>query len=168
MNSVITIPSYLDEPGDYSEIELLAVTVYLEASGEPYEGKLAVAYNPINRARLNNWKIHKAILGPDEQAYNDGKPYELYSCWNDNERGITKRRISNIIHDLLPWGECWNAAEAAYIGSQPDPSNGAYFYLNEEVTRQLRGGSLPGWWDSDTDAASEIKIGRHTFRRRKW
>jgi spore germination cell wall hydrolase CwlJ-like protein len=168
MVTIANIPSQFDEPGSYSDVELLAVTVYLEASGEPWLGKLAVAYNPCNRAEKNNWTIHRAILGADEIAYNDGKPCEIYSCWNDNERELTKKRIENIQYNLFVWSACWNSAEAAYNKSEPDPSNGAYFYLNEEVTRQLQGGNLPGWWYSDTDPASEVKIGRHTFRRRKW
>ena len=168
MTLIANIPSYLDEPGNYSEVELLATTVYLEASGEPWLGKLAVAYNPCNRAVINSWTIHKAILGPDEKAYSDGRPYEIYSCWNDNERELTKKRTENIQFNLFSWSACWNAAESAYTKTEPDPSHGAYFYLNEEVTRKLRGGKLPGWWDTDTDAASEVKIGRHTFRRRKW
>lgn len=158
-------PSPMTAPQHYCEMNLLAVTVYLEAEDQSWEGKLAVAYNPCTRADYNHWSIRQAVLGPDELAYDDGKPYETYSCWNDDYRRQAYSRIDRLRENEKIWAECVKAACAAFWKFIPDPTGGAYFYLNVELTKTIRGGTLPGWWYSDTNPASEVKIGDHTFRR---
>jgi len=59
------------------------------------------------------------------------------------------------------------AAASAYYGIEHDPTHGADHYLNEPLTRRLRGGTLPFWV---TQLEKTVRIGQHTFyktRRRK-
>ena len=161
-------PSPMVSPEHYTGMVLLATTVVLEAGGEPWIGKVGVAFNMCNRALQLAWSLHKVILGPDEKAYDDGHPYETYSCWNDDYRQQARVRIDALQAAPALWEECYKAAAAAYWQLWVDPTHGAFFYMNVEETKRIRGdGSLPLWWDLDADSASEIKIGKHTFRRHK-
>jgi hypothetical protein len=146
-------------------LTLLAATAFLETDAEPELGQLAVAFNPCNRARRNGWDLHNVILGPEGQAYGDGKPYEPYSCWNDDYRNAARRRLAEIFD--ARWEHFYGLAAAAWWQLRKDPSGGAYFYLNVEETKRIRGGTLPDWWDIDGDPTSEVRLGKHTFRGRK-
>lgn len=153
-------------PEMWPGLVLLAMTAFLEAEGEPEEGQLAVAYNPCNRARREGVELHSAILGIDMKAYNDGRPYEIYSCWNDDYRRQAYNRATGITDGA--WEHFFKLACAAWWQLTPDPSNGAYFYLNVEETKRIRPNhDLPDWWDIDGEPASEVVIGRHTFRRHR-
>ena len=153
------------DPGNWPGLTLLAATALLEAEGEPEDGQLAVAYVCCNRARYHGWDLTRAILGNDLKAYDDGRPYEIFSCWNDDYR----RQVQNRLHGMTTamWELFYRLACAAYWKFEDDPTYGAYFYLNVELTKQIRGGSLPAWWDVDTESDSEVVLGRHTFRRRR-
>lgn len=153
-------------PEMWPGLTLLAATVFLEAESEPEPGQLAVAFNPCNRARYHGWELHKAILGPDGKAYDDGRPWEAYSCWNDDYRGQARNRLAGMFDPT--WIYFYRLAAAAYWRFLPDPSNGAYFYLNPVLTKQIRPShDLPDWWTIDADPASEINLGRHAFRRHR-
>jgi len=56
--------------------------------------------------------------------------------------------------------ESYKAGCSAYFHFLEDPTHGSTHYLNEEMTRKLRGGSLPGWFE---EAKVMARIGRHTF-----
>jgi len=163
---LIDRPESMSAPEHWPGITLLAATVFLEAESEPEAGQLAVAFNPCNRSRINNWELHRSILGRDLKAYGDGLPYEIYSCWNDDYQRAAQYRLTQMPD--LTWHYFYKLAVAAWWDYLKDPGNGSYFYLNAELTRQLRpAGDLPGWWATDTDPASEVVIGKHTFRRRR-
>jgi hypothetical protein len=153
-------------PEMWPGLTLLAATVFLETDGEPDLGQLAVAFNPCNRARLNGWELHKVILGPDGKAYDDGRPYEPYSAWNDDYRNAARDRLLRITDSR--WEHFYKMAAMAWWRLCPDPSDGAFFYLNPELTKRIRPShDLPSWWEIDADPASEIVIGDHAFRRRR-
>ena len=160
------VPAFplIGEPGDLDALTLLAETVFLEASGEPDDGKLGVAYVVVNRGD----DIHAVVLGKDRVAYDDGRPYEAWSCWNDNERAKTTARLAAASGAALE--ASWRAAACALWRLVPDPSQGATFYLNVELTKKIRaGGTLPAWAADPSDATrvDESKvlavIGRHHF-----
>lgn len=154
------------DPANWPVMLLWASTVFLEAEGESSLAKLAVAYVPKTRAITDQTTVEKAILGKDGRAYDDGRPFETFSCWNDDYRKQAMQRLRNPNSWL--WEESWRAACAAHWTFLEDPTKGAYFYLNVEFTREIRGdNSLPTWWDIDTVPESEIKIGLHTFRRKR-
>lgn len=131
-----------------------ALTVWQEASGEPYEGKLAVAYVIFRRA--GSGSVSDAVL----------KPWQ-FSAWNTDSP--TRSRLDSIDPGSRDWLECYRAAVSAAFGFEADPSKGANFYLNVEATRQIRGGTLPKWAADPKDPTQideskvTAKIGRHTF-----
>lgn len=160
MSAPTTVPRFplLEEPGWWDELTLLAATVALEAEGEAAEGQLAVACVVMNRVRAWGRTLHQVILGPDGQAYDDGTPFEAWSCWNDDYRIQARARLDA----LGAFPPAWRAAAAALWQLTDDPSHGATFYLNVELTKKIRAGTLPAWFDP---AKVTAVIGRHTFLR---
>jgi len=147
------------EPGYWPSMMLYAATVFLEAEGEPEPGQVAVAW--VIRTRMDQQRASPrlVILGVDELAGDDGKPYEAFSCWNDDYVEARRRRL--LQPEPNAWETAWRAASAAYWRLIPDPTHGASFYLNEELTRQIRPDhQLPSWFKREN---VRCKIGRHTF-----
>lgn len=158
----------LAEPGDWDVFSLWAGTVFLEAEGEPPEGKLGVSW--VTRHRVDRWGLtpHQVILGPEGRAYDDGRTYEPYSCWNDDYRDRARARLSAASGPAV--GDCWRAAAGALWCLVTDPVPGAMFYLNVEVTRRLRKAhDLPAWAADPADptrmdpAKLVGVMGRHHF-----
>ena len=128
-----------------NDLFLLTATVAMEAEGETYRGKLAVAYVIINRANLYNQEIDQVVL----------KPF-AFSAWNTRGR---KHRLREIPDSA--WFDSEKAAASAYYRIEKDPSLGATHYLNEPLTRSIRkGGDLPRWVSR---LERLVDIGEHTF-----
>ena len=127
------------------ELFLMVMTVAMEAEGESYRGKLAVAHVIMNRAYQKNRNIIAVVF----------KPY-AFSAWNT--RGGRQRQIPGIA-DMI-WDEAEKAAISAYYEIEPDPTYGATHYLNIPLTRRIRGGTLPKWVNKLKKTAV---IGQHTF-----
>lgn len=130
-----------------SEVFWLTATVYQEAQGEPKEGKRAVAWVVMNRCRARNWRVPEIVFEPKQ-----------FSCWNEDSR--TRTRLASI--NGTAWWESSDAAEDAFYQRGPDPTVGATHYLNEELTKRIRGGTLPSWFREEAVTA---RIGQHTFLR---
>lgn len=133
----------------YDQLLFLVSTVAMEAEGEPFEGKLGVAFAIITRAKKRHaGSISDTVL----------KRWQ-FSAWNTDSP--TRMRLDEIQPGI--WADCWKAASAAYFSLVPDPTNGADHYLNEPLTRRIRrDGSLPAWVDNMTKT---VVIGKHTFYR---
>lgn len=156
--SVFPIPDLVADPGTWPELVLYAATVFLEAEGEPDEGKVAVAYVIRNRMQERRQSIRQVILGKDERALGDGKAFEQFSCWNDDYVAQWTTRLAGAEGEL--YAQSWRAACGALWKLFVDPTRGATFYLNPTLTRQIRGGTLPSWYDP---MKVHAKIGRHEF-----
>ena len=127
------------------ELFLLIATVAMEAEGESYEGKLAVAYVIMNRSDQANKTIDQVVL----------KPY-AFSAWNTRGR---KHRLQEIPDRA--WWDSEKAAVSAYYKIEVDPSLGATHYLNEKLTRRIRKkGDLPTWVNK---LQYLTRIGDHSF-----
>jgi spore germination cell wall hydrolase CwlJ-like protein len=122
-------------------------TIYMEAAGEPYLGKLCVAAVIRNRVRKHNKSVSDICFAPMQ-----------FSCWNADSP--TRARLDEI--DVETWESCEIAWEDISRNIVADPTKGATHYLNEEVTRRMRGGSLPSWFDENKVTLRE---GNHTFLR---
>ena len=147
------------EPGTWPELSIYAATVLLEAEGEPEQGKLAVAWVIRNRMDQQSASIRTVILGKDGLAQGDGKPYEGFSCWNDDYVAMRVARLTN--PDPVMVEICWRVACAAYWRLIPDPAHGATFYLNPDLTRQIRPDhKLPSWYDPKR---VKLRVGHHEF-----
>jgi len=129
---------------------LIAQTVVLEAEGEPYQGKLAVAYVIMNRAVRGRKTVSEVIYDPyDFSAY--------------NTRGGRATALGNI--NDLHWRASERAAASAYFGLEKDPTKGATHYLNVELTKKIRSnGQLPLWV---REMKELVTIGLHTFYRER-
>jgi len=129
------------------DLKALADTVYGEASGEPWDGKLAVAYVPCTRARLRKLSIRDACLEPFQ-----------FSCWNDKDPNII--RIAKVSPTDPVYLACIAAASAAMSKSQPDPTGGATHYLTLELLK-----SNPPAWVKAPTMIPVARIGSQQFYR---
>lgn len=137
----------------WDDITFCGSAVYLEAGGEPFVGKLGVAYVICRRDDAN----------PNDPGLDDVllKPWQ-FSAFNTEH--APRARLQNVMiarPPSLAWWDSMKAAAAAIFELLPDPTGGATHYLNEAVTRQIRkDGTLPPWFD---EAKVTARIARHTF-----
>ncbi len=128
------------------ELFLLTATVAMEAEGESYEGKLAVAYVIMNRITNRGGTISETVLKS-----------HAFSAWNTK----SGRRVRLDSISASAWEDSERAAISAYYFFEKDPTVGADHYLNIKLTRKLRRkGDLPSWVSKLTKT---VKIGLHTF-----
>ena len=123
------------------DLEILAKTIYGEASGEPWIGKIAVGWTAKNRLAAESWfgkSIHEICL----------KPFQ-YSCWND---GPLQIRIAELKWDTTYTHACLGAAFMVLLELTSDPTSGATHYH--------RAGDTPAWAAGQTPT---IQIGQHLF-----
>jgi cell wall hydrolase len=126
------------------ERDYLIRTMVFEASGEPEEGKAAVAHVILNRERLGKWgdNIKEVVTRPGQ-----------FEPW------MTRRKeMESLSEDDPRYRQAARIADAVLSGQEPDPTAGATHFLNPTIVRQRRGGSLPPWAEGDGQP-----IGRHTF-----
>jgi hypothetical protein len=141
------------------DLTLLATTIYLEGAGEPEDGQLGIAWVIRNRMDARQRSARQVILGADGLVDADGHAFEAFSCWNEDYRAQRTARL--IAPDATVWDHCWRAAAAAYWRLLPDPTLGARFYLNIELTKRIRPlHDLPRWYDP---ARVTWVSGQHTF-----
>ena len=132
-------PDYDAEGRDY-----LIRTIAFEASGEPEEGKSAVAHVILNRILSGRWgdSIKDVVTRPWQ-----------FEPW------MTRRREMQTLSPSDPrYESAARIADAVLDGEMPDPTAGATHFLNPIIVRQRRGGSLPAWAHGNPHP-----IGRHTF-----
>jgi spore germination cell wall hydrolase CwlJ-like protein len=126
------------------ERDYLIRTIAFEACGEPELGKVAVAYAVLNRRKSGVWgdRIQAVVTSPGQ-----------FEPW------MTRRKE---IERLSPTDPCYQSsaaiADAVLEGRVSDPTAGATHFLNPEIVRARRNGSLPAWADGQGHP-----IGRHTY-----
>lgn len=141
------------------QIFLTALTVAMEAQGEPRQGKLAVAYNICNRARKDRLSLTDVVFRKFQ-----------YSCWNSDSN--TRMNLDVLPDPIIE--ECVDLVRSAYDQTEPDPTNGATHYLNVELTKSIRARSGQGFtlpeWAADPSDPSKVnealvtaRIKEHTF-----
>ena len=144
------IPAPHADPKGWPEMLVYAATVYLEAEGEPVEGRQAVAWVIRHRMDRRQQTPAQVCLAPWQ-----------FSCWNDDYEAQRVSRLTT--PPPAAWTSCWRAAVGAYFGILPDLSNGADAYLNPDLTRKIRPrGDLPEWYEPGRVTATH---GRHHFLR---
>lgn len=124
------------------ELEVMAKTIYGEASSETFTGKLAVAYVIMNRVKKGKWGKDAASVC--------WAPLQ-FSCWNKNDPGPL--RIAKTTFDNPAFRECLAAAICAYDTVLPDPTEGADHYYATTIAE-------PFWAKS---MKLTVKIGVHKF-----
>ena len=133
------VPNYEPEERDY-----LIRTIAFEASGEPDEGKAAVALVILNRKRSGRWgdNIKDVVMHP----------------WQFEPWMTRRKEMEKLSLDDPRYQSAARIADAVLTGQIPDPTAGATHFLNPTVVRQRRSGSLPSWARGEGQP-----IGRHTF-----
>lgn len=122
--------------------ELLIRTVIGEAEGEPPVGQAAVAHVILNRLKTKHGG--KSTL---EGIVKAPKQFEAWTAGRDrmlNASPETYNKVAQVVDNVLAGAE--------------DPTGGATHFLNEDIVRQRRGGSLPSW-----ASRPGLRIGNHTF-----
>jgi hypothetical protein len=133
------IPNY-----DLEERDYLIRTIAFEASGEPEEGKAAVAHVILNRKRSGRWgdNIKDVVTHP----------------WQFEPWMTRRKEMERLPSDDPRYQNAARIADTVLTGQRPDPTAGATHFLNPTIVRQRRGGSLPSWARGEGQP-----IGRHTF-----
>lgn len=124
--------------------DLLVRTVIGEAANEPDDGQAAVAHVIMNRVNAGKYgkDVPNVVLAKGQFEPWQTRANELRSIRPDDP---TYRRASQIVDRVI-------------AGDMPDPTAGATHFLNPDIVRQRRGGTLPAWAQGDGQ-----KIGAHAF-----
>lgn len=130
---------------------ILSQTVLGEAEGEDLEGKRAVAWVIENRAAQRGWPDDAGAVCLQEMQF---------SCWNAGSPRIPVMTDPRKHTTEAIWDECFQAALEANFDLRADRTKGANHYLNEALTRKIRGGTLPSWFDA---GKVTLRLGDHTF-----
>ena len=135
------------------DLDIAARTVYGEARGEDFLGKVAVAWVIRNRSTID--------------LHNDGKPdwwgetiFQVcrkkwqFSCWNTKDPNRAK--LLHIPVRDEGYRECLNAVALSMVGvpDKDDPTNGSTHYHVFDMRRP------PKWSQGKTPCA---RIGAHVF-----
>lgn len=135
---------------DSFSLDIGAATIAMEAGGESYKGMLGVGWVLHSRQKRHpDRSLIDICFWPWQfSAWNTDSPTRLnLDKMSDLSKAASKKAILGAVYEL-----------------ELDPTNGAIFYLNKKVVLATAG-KLPDWWDIDGDAASEIEIGLHSFRK---
>ncbi len=145
------------DPRIWDELTLLAATLWGEAEGEPYVGKLAVAYVIINRSKRRVLPVARTILARAQFSF-----WNPITIMDGSVKQLEKRlHVANDTPKIRE--ECFRAAASAAWGFEEDPTGiEANHYLNVDLTREIRGGSLPDWAENYFHKPNKV-IGKHTF-----
>lgn len=126
------------------ERDLLIRTVIGEAAGQPLPGQAAVAHVALNRLNSGRWgdNMQKVLFAPKQFEPWDTRRGELMAIDPNSPK---YQSVAGVVDQVLG-------------GQMADPTGGATHFLNENIVRQRRGGSLPNWASGQGQ-----RIGDHTF-----
>lgn len=132
-----------DDTDGMSAKEIVARTIFGEASNQEYIGQQAVANVISNRVRLQGWmgKTFKDVCL---------KPYQ-FSCWLP---GSDRDRLMAVKPSDLVYAQCFKIAGLAISNNLPDVTKGASSYCTID--------SDPNW---EKTMIPTVTIGFHKFFR---
>ena len=152
-NARILYDANLDEFGHLDDDQVMALTIYAEARGEPRQGKIAVGTVILNRVSNRKWDgetILEVCLWPYQ-----------FSCYNldDPNRPILRRIAEDWDYHYeksRPLQDCYLIARGLMsLTTTPDPDlENCYQYLTTEAKEAAK------WWREMTFVK---KIGHHEF-----
>ncbi len=128
--------------------QYLLRTVLGEAAQQPGDGQAAVAHVILNRMNKRGANDVRSIVTAKSQ----------FEPWGSPEG--RKRMMSYKAGDPA-YDQASQIVDGVLSGQIADPTGGADHFLNAEIVRQRRGGSLPSWANDMWD--SRQQIGDHTF-----
>jgi spore germination cell wall hydrolase CwlJ-like protein len=124
--------------------DLMVRTMLGEAANQGPQGEAAVAHVILNRLATGNYgkTASDVVLAPHQFEPWSTRPGELMSI----------KPTSQAYRDTA------DIVDMVVNGDVPDPTAGATHFLNPDIVRQRRGGTLPDWAQQPI-----AKIGDHTF-----
>ena len=138
---------------DLTDEELLTACLWAEARGEPEAGQEGVCNVVRNRVTKGMSQSLKAVILQPNQ----------FSWTNPNDVNH-KKVFTAKTDDPTSWARAQNIARRAIEGILQDNTQNADHYLNVELTRKIRGGTLPKWAEEGIQQGKvTVVIGRHTF-----
>jgi spore germination cell wall hydrolase CwlJ-like protein len=124
------------------DLQIGTMTVFMEASGEPDEGKLAVAYVLVNRLKTERWgKTLAAVCFAPHQ----------FSSWDYTGPNMERLASASDIDPAL--AACEQAMSNAMHGTAEDPTKGALYYFADYI-------EPPKWAHNLTFT---VHVGQHEF-----
>jgi spore germination cell wall hydrolase CwlJ-like protein len=134
---------------EFSDEDLLTACLWAEARGEPEDGQKAVCSVIQNRVKKHMaLSIRAVILKPKQFSWTDPNDVNF-------SKVFTARTDSP-----ASWERASRIAQSALADNLEDFSRNADHYLNVELTKRFRGGTLPAWVDLSKQT---VVIGNHTF-----
>ncbi len=106
----------------FSELGLLAGTIYGEARNQEYAGKVGVGLVVRTRVRYPGWwgrNWREVILSPHQ-----------FSCWSDHNRDAIMQAMAENSSD---WQSCMNIARQVYLGEIEDKIGAPTHYCRFDV-----------------------------------
>lgn len=127
------------------DIDVLARTIYGEARGEPWAGKLAVGWVIKNRAAKQGWWGDTIARVCQKKAQ--------FTCWTAGDPNYAK--INNANLDDPVFRECFQAALTVVRDGEVDPTKGGTHYYADSIP-------APAW---AAELTPTVEIGHHKFFR---
>jgi spore germination cell wall hydrolase CwlJ-like protein len=124
--------------------DLMIRTIIGEAGNQGPQGQAAVAHVIANRVAAGNYgKTPAAVVMAPGQ----------FEPWQ-----IRKQELLSIDPKSAAYQNAGDIVDMSQSGDIPDPTGGATHFLQPDIVRQRRGGTLPGWAQQPT-----ATIGQHQF-----
>src|SRR6266403_6173819 len=125
------------DPRHLSDIDLLTACIWAEARGEPLLGKVAVC-NVVQNRMAHGKTEHDVILAPRQFSWTDPADPNYHAVLECVAPGATPG---------APWETAALIARLGLAGCLQDVTGGATHYLNVALTKSIRHGTLPPWFD---------------------
>lgn len=145
----------------YSDLDILARTIFGEARGESVKGKIAVAWVVKNRAdaavkwlKNNTGKERHPLFGNGSLIGACRAPFQ-FSCWNPNDPNypLIEFKDCRSMWQQTGYPACLHAALSVIIGRDLDPTKGSLHYHDGRMS--------PPKWADGLDPV--VVIGNHKF-----
>ena len=122
MVTAIPLPAGKNDP----DVIYAAQTVFGEARGESWDGKIGVAWVIVNRKKAHRYYFGYTI--PNVVR----KPWQ-FTCWR--RKNINYKKIHNPLkyESVDIWLECYIAARLVLRGQVKDNTGGALYYIDESI-----------------------------------
>lgn len=137
---------------DFTDSEILFLTLVGEARGEPIQGQIAVANVIANRAKERGLSIREVCLQPKQ-----------FSCWNINDvnRPLLEELAKEFIYSSSPtekYSQLWWVVAGVVDRKINDNTKGSNHYLTSTLFAST---NAPEW--SKKFKQEPVVIGHHTF-----
>lgn len=138
-----------------TNLQIMALTVWGEARGEPALGQRAVAWVILNRWKQPGWWCRNSGDGiQDDSLAAVCKHPKQFSCWNTNDAN-RKHLIDPVTLSLPEYKRILSICSEALLASgEDDPTDGAEYYCTISAMRKTA-------WAKERKPT--VMIGNHAF-----